>query len=385
MSHVFTLVGPLAIFLIPAIVILPFPLVIAVIALPAPAEAARTPARIGRAFYEVQRQAIIVPFEGTPPNAHHFELSGSHHYFELTGARLVDGSVQHQPIGGALKRYTLAARGPAVVRIAYELAFDAQPTIRLDAAAHRFEIFPFGQELHSAEPAVRVPRALALPTPAPRPRPAPVRAAVARPRPLAPVKLPTLLFKPRVPHNLSLPTPHPATALYRPSQGEVGLVVPFRGTAPGYDAKVFIANPRWLYFEFEGAGLTLEGQRFGVLEDPTIEAWMFTQPTPTKTRLYLRLRKPAPVVCEVRDADGELRFYSPADAHMVPPPAPSAVPSAGPTPAPTAAPATTAPVTPGPAASEPVPAPAAPRSPTEPSDPADGNAPMLYPRPDSAD
>lgn len=343
----------------------------AVVAVPAPAAAARGPATVGRAFYEAQRQAIVVPFEGTPPNAHHFELSGSHHYFELTGARLKEDAVQHQPVGGALKRYTLAPRGAAVVRLAYELTFDAQPAIRLDAANHRFEIFPFGQEVRGLEPPVRVPRALALkpgekgpaplrPTPAASPVRVAVRTAIAThtaPKLPAP-KLPALIFRPRPPANLPLPTPAPATALYRPGLAADGLIVPFRGTAPGYEAQVFVSNPRWVYFEFDGAGLTMEGQRFGVLEDPTIEAWMFTQPAAYKTRLYLRLRHPAKVVCEVDEKAGELRFYEPSAARIVPTPTPEpeATPSA-----------------------------AEPRPPVEPGDPGESAQPLLYPRPDSAD
>jgi hypothetical protein len=101
---------------------------------------------------------------------------------------------------------------------------------------------------------------------------------------------------------------------------------------------------------------------------------MFTHPAVGKTRLYLRLRRTAQVVCEVNEKAGELRFCAPSTTRFVPPPTPEPEASATPTEP-----------SPNPAPSAAVPVPAEPRLPVAPSDPDDGSAPMLYPRPDSAD
>lgn len=383
-------------------------LVVLATAAPVPVHAAEA-ARIGKVFYEPQRQAIVVPFAGRPPDATYYRLSGTRHYWEFAGARLPDGLVQHHPIGGDLKRYTVAQRGPSVVRLAFELAIEARPALRFDAAEHRFEIYPFGQELHSAVPLVRVPRELPFPSPTPPPAtptpppatppPAPARPSSAPAKPsLAPAKRPMLLAQPkpepdqpwqtapilRVPRGMTLPLPSPRTALGRPEAGDGGLLMPFHGPAPDYKVRVFTANPRWLYFEFEQTGLSLAGKRFGVVEDPYIDAWMFTEPAPGKVRLYLRLRHTTPVVAQVFEAEGRIRFASPAAKGGLPPPAPAM---------PAPEPATAAPGIPAPAPSasgevevpgplEPVP----PRPPTEPDEELpEGAGPLLFPRPDSAE
>lgn len=362
-------------------------LVAAATSAPVPAHAAEA-ARIGTVFYEPQRQTIVVPFVGRPPDATYYRLSGTRHYWEFSGARLTDGLVQHHPIGGDIKRYTVAQRGPSVVRLAFELEIEAKPALRFDAAEHRFEIYPFGQELRSTVPAVRVPREL----PFPSPTPAPVKPTQTPVKPTpAPSKRPMVLVKPRrepeppwqsapilrVPRGMTLPLPSPRTAIGRPEAGDGGLLMPFQGPAPDYKVRVFAANPRWLYFEFDHVGLSVDGKRFGVVEDPYIDAWMFTEPAPGKVRLYLRLRHTTPVVAQVLESVGRIRFASPS--------------AKGGQQRPAAAPPSAAPPAPAPSGSgridvpeptEPIP----PKPPTEPDEALpEGAGPILFPRPDSAE
>ena len=332
---------------------------------PAPAHGADV-SRIGKVFYEPQRQVIVVPFVGTPPNATYFRLTGTRHYWEFYGARLADGAVQHHPIGGDIKRYTVAPRGPSVVRLAIELAIEAKPALRFDARGHRFEIYPFGQELKSQEPLVRVPRSLPLPTPTPPPPPPPTPEPSWRPAPLL-----------RVPRGLTLPLPSPATSLGRPEAGDGGLLMPYEGPAPDFRVRVFTANPRWLYFEFDRTALSLVGKRFGVVDDPFIDAWMFTAPAPGKVRLYLRLRRTTPIVAQVLEPEGRIRFAA-SEARGGPGQPASQAPSP-------AAPVPPGSPTPTPAAPVPAGSPAPP-PPTEPGESLpEGAGPLLFPRPDSAD
>lgn len=384
---------------------------------PPPAHAADA-ARLGKVFYEPQRQAIVVPFTGRPPDAKYHRLSGTRHYWEFHGARLPDGLVQHHPIGGDLKRYTVAQKDGGVVRLAFELAIEAKPALRFDARGHRFEIFPFGQELVAAAPVVRVPRELPFPSPTPppaTPAPAPTKAPAAR-RPLvvaAPTRVPEPAWRTppvlRVPAARSLPVPSPATSLGRPEPGDGGLLMPFHGPAPDYRVRVFTANPRWLYFEFDHVGLAVDGKRFGVLDDPWIDAWMLTEPALGKVRLYLRLRRTTPVVAQILEPEGRIRFAASAAAapagrplgpapRLVLPvvgPSPAGMPATIATPAPAIAPAPTD--APAPAVPDPVvPDPADPKPPADPSDPGDpptepgeavpdGAGRVLFPRPDSQD
>ncbi len=336
-----------------------------------PAHAAEA-ARIGKVFYESQRQAIVVPFAGRPPNATYYRLSGTRHYWEFTGARLTDGLVQHHPIGGDIKRYTVAQRGPDVVRLAFELAIEAKPALRFDATEHSFVILPFGQELRGAAPVVRVPRALPFPSPSPGKPPAPAKrplAIVNKREPEPPWQTAPLL---RVPQGLTLPLPSPRTAIGRPAVGDGGLLMPFQGPAPDYKVRVFTANPRWLYFEFDRAGLALEDTRFGVVDDPYIDAWMFTEPAPGKVRLYLRLRHTTPVVAQVQETEGRIRFASPSAKPGLPRPAATI-----PAPAPSGSGRVDVP--------DPV-DPIPPKPPTEPDEVLpEGAGPLLFPRPDSTE
>lgn len=100
----------------------------------------------------------------------------------------------------------------------------------------------------------------------------------------------------------------PATALGSPAGDGTALLVPFVGEAPDYAVHVHRGNPRWLYFEFVGCEIAADGSRFGVCEDPSIAAWMYTVPGPGRVRLYLRLRRQSPVVAQVLEGDGLIRF-----------------------------------------------------------------------------
>lgn len=100
----------------------------------------------------------------------------------------------------------------------------------------------------------------------------------------------------------------PATALGAPAGDGSALLVPFAGDAPDYAVRVHRGNPRWLYFEFLGCELAADGGRFGVCEDPAIAAWMYTVPQPGRVRLYLRLRRQGPVVAQVLEREGLIRF-----------------------------------------------------------------------------
>lgn len=294
------------------------------VAAPAPA-----PASVGTAIYYESAGEIWVPFTGVAPTATAFSLSPTRHYVELTPARLASPGVQHHPLEGPLKRFTMAARSGSTVRLSLETASASSPWMKLEADRGFWLIRPFGAKVVPAE-SVRVPRAMFLP---------PVKPGA---------KGPTRQVFPT-------PKPVPLTAFTRPEAGLGGIVMPFTGLLPDYRLRVNMINPKWLYFEFESAEIAIEGKHFGVIEDPVIEAWMVTKPKPDTARLYLRLKQAVPIGAEVLEGQIRVAPAGPLPSPSAPPALepeqrPSPLPTSGPSlvPEPVPGPAITVPATPVP-------------------------------------
>lgn len=293
------------------------PTVAAPVAVAAPA----APAAIGRAQFDAARQAVTLPFSGPAPTLTLYSLSPTHHYYEISPARL-KGGVQHQPLDGAIVRYTMANRpnGP-VVRLSFVLTKPGTPTFSVDAAG-RITVWPLGAASPAGTSALPpVPRPPQLPlAAAPTPKPGPKLT----PKPAARVVLPRKLTPPSEANMLR-------TVIGRPYLDDFHhrLVMPFNGPAPDYRIKVYEKNPRWVYMDFTQSTFQLEGDRFDSYTHPLFDGWMLQErPAEKTTRLYLKFKVEAPVVAQIYPESGEIWFSatSPIADQQTPPLAPASGP-----------------------------------------------------------
>lgn len=284
-------------------------------ALPAPAFAAEAATRVGEASFDPATSAIVVPYTGTAPKPVAYTISGSHHYYELPGARLAKPAVQFHRVGGNIERYTLADRPQGGVRVSFKLTTTAKPTVEVDAARQRLLIWPLGKTgAVAARPAATPVAPKPQPKPvavAPKPKPAAV-APKPKPKPVAVAPKPTPKPKPtqqahavRVPTGLTPPLPKNAlkTEVGKPYFDDFHhrLVLPYKGEEPDFTVVVYYKNPKWVYFDFANAYLSAEGQKFETFTtDTAFDGWMLSQRQGAlKTRLYLKLKAETQIVAQV--------------------------------------------------------------------------------------
>lgn len=316
----------------------------------AAAEATTVATRFGDATFEPGRSAIVVPYTGAAPRPTLYTLSGSHHYYDFSGARLAKPAVQFRRVGGAIERFTLADRAGSAVRVSFQLTQNAKPTIQIDPARRQIVIFPLGKAvratapIRATAPSRPTPKATPKVQPAPKVKPKPKPRPVATPRPVAPrasaapqsslpgrdVRVPTGLTPPTQRNELK-------TEVGKPYFDDVNhrLVLPYKGLEPDFNVVVYYKNPRWVYFDFSNAYITAEGQRFETfVSNPAFEGWMLSQRKGgLKTRLYLKLRAPGQVVAQVRDESHQIWLEVPGRHPAAP--QPPAAPDAGDDPSPT--------------------------------------------------
>jgi hypothetical protein len=305
----------------------------------------------------------VVPYTGAAPKPTLYTISGAHHYYEFPGSRLAKPAVQFRRVGGAIERYTVADRAYGAVRVSFKLTQGATPTVQVDAARHQVVIWPLGKAVRANAPVAAKPSA----SPIAKPSPAPTAVPTAKPTPspkaspraqATPAAKPTARPKPvatkrpasaapqsavpshgvRVPNRLTPPTQKYAlkTEVGKPYFDDFHhrLVLPYKGQEPDFTVVVYYKNPRWVYFDFNNAYITAEGERFETfLADSAFEGWMLSQRKGgLKTRLYLKLKAPGQVVAQVHDESRQIWLEVPGRTPAKPP---AAKPAAA-TPAPAA-------------------------------------------------
>lgn len=314
-------------------------------ALPAPAFAAEAATRVGEASFDPATSAIVVPYTGTAPKPVAYTISGSHHYYELPGARLAKPAVQFHRVGGNIERYTLADRPQGGVRVSFKLTTSAKPTVEVDTTGHRLLIWPLGKT-----GAVAVaPKPAAAPV-APKPKPVAV-APKPKPKPVAVAPKPTPKPKPaqqahavRVPTGLTPPLPKNAlkTEVGKPYFDDFHhrLVLPYKGEEPDFTVVVYYKNPKWVYFDFANAYLSAEGQKFETFTtDTAFDGWMLSQRQGAlKTRLYLKLKAETQIVAQVHPESRQIWLEVPGKRVAKPAAPKAAEPEKATEPEPTAAP-----------------------------------------------
>jgi hypothetical protein len=313
----------------------------------------------GDAQFEPGRSAIVVPYTGAAPQPTLYTISGAHHYYEFPSSRLAKPAVQFRRVGGAIERYTVADRAYGAVRVSFKLTQAATPTVQVDSARHQVVIWPLGKAVRAGAPAAAMPSPSpkAVPTAKPSAQPKAQATPAAKPtaRPTAkPTPKPAASKRPaaprasaapqsalpshgvRVPNRLTPPTQKYAlkTEVGKPYFDDFHhrLVLPYKGQEPDFTVVVYYKNPRWVYFDFNNAYITVEGERFETfLADSAFEGWMLSQRKGgLKTRLYLKLKSPGQVVAQVHDESRQIWLEVPG---RTPAKAPAATP-AGATPEP---------------------------------------------------
>lgn len=320
------------------------------------AEASAVATRFGDARFEPGRSAIVVPYTGAAPRPTLYTISGAHHYYEFPGSRLARPAVQFRRVGGAIERYTVADRAYSAVRVSFKLTQAATPTVQVDAARQQVVIWPLGKAVRAGAPVAATPAGTptAKPTPTPSAKPSPAPKAPATPiaRPTAkPTPKPAASRRPaapkasaapqsalpghgvRVPNRLTPPTQKYAlkTEVGKPYFDDFHhrLVLPYKGQEPDFTVVVYYKNPRWVYFDFNNAYITAEGERFETfLADSAFEGWMLSQRKGgLKTRLYLKLKAPGQVVAQVHDESRQIWLEVPGRTPAKPPAAQPAAPA----------------------------------------------------------
>lgn len=287
--------------------------------------------RFGDAQFEPGRSAIVVPYTGAAPQPTLYTISGAHHYYEFPGSRLAKPAVQFRRVGGAIERYTVADRAYGAVRVSFKLTQAATPTVQVDSARHQVVIWPLGKAVRAGVPAAipsgtaakPSPKAVPSAKPSAQPKAPPTPAAKPTPKPAASKRpaAPRASAAPqsavpshgvRVPNRLTPPTQKYAlkTEVGKPYFDDFHhrLVLPYKGQEPDFTVVVYYKNPRWVYFDFNNAYITAEGERFETfLADSAFEGWMLSQRKGgLKTRLYLKLKSPGQVVAQVHDESRQI-------------------------------------------------------------------------------
>lgn len=319
------------------------------------AEATAVATRFGESRFEPARSAIVVPYTGAAPRPTLYTISGSHHYYEFPGSRLAKPAVQFRRVGGTIERFTVADRPYSAVRVSFKLTQGATPTVQVDAARQQVVIWPLGKAVRASAPVAATPpsaRPTPKPTPSVRPTPAPRASAPPVAKPTAkPTPKPAASRRPaaprasaapqsalpghgvRVPNRLTPPTQKYAlkTEVGKPYFDDFHhrLVLPYKGQEPDFTVVVYYKNPRWVYFDFNNAYITAEGERFETfLADSAFEGWMLSQRKGgLKTRLYLKLKAPGQVVAQVHDESQQIWLEVPGRAPAKPPAAKAPVPA----------------------------------------------------------
>jgi hypothetical protein len=291
-------------------------------ALPAPAIAAEAATRVGEASFDPAASAIVVPYTGTAPKPVAYTISGSHHYYELPGARLSKPAVQFHRVGGHIERYTLADRPEGGVRVSFKLTTTAKPTVEVDTTGHRLLIWPLGKTGAVAAKPATAP-VTPKPTPvavAPKPKPKPVAAAPKpkpKPKPVQQARRPATPAV-RVPSGLTPPLPKNVlkTEVGKPYFDDFHhrLVLPYKGEEPDFTVVVYYKNPKWVYFDFANAYLSAEGQKFETFTtDTAFDGWMLSQRQGAlKTRLYLKLKAETQIVAQVHPESRQIWLEVPS-------------------------------------------------------------------------
>ncbi|MFN3428667.1 MAG: hypothetical protein ACK46X_01810 [Candidatus Sericytochromatia bacterium] len=328
-------------------------------ALPAPAFAAEPATRVGEASFDPATSAIVVPYTGAAPKPVAYTISGSHHYYELPGARLSKPAVQFHRVGGHIERYTLADRPEGGVRVSFKLTTAAKPTVEVDTAGHRLLIWPLGKAgamaaKPAAAPVKPQPKPVAAapkPKPAavaPKPKPTPKPVAVApkpkpKPKPAPQAQRPAAPAV-RVPTGLTPPTAKNVlkTEVGKPYFDDFNhrLVLPYKGEEPDFTVVVYYKNPKWVYFDFANAYVSAEGQKFETFTtDTAFDGWMLSQRQGAlKTRLYLKLKAETQIVAQVHPESRQIWLEVPGKRIAKPAAPKAAEPEKPVAPEPTAAP-----------------------------------------------
>jgi hypothetical protein len=294
---------------------------------PAPAVAAGN-TLVRPARFESSQSAIVVPFSGAAPTFSLYRLSDTHYYYEFEGTTF-KGGVQNKLLTGPIERFTIANRPNGVVRLSLKLTRPATPYIQIDNARGLITVLPLGEESPAQgdwitpttvhrDPAPK--RQTAVATPRPQAAvPVPPRPVAVRPVAPAPTPVPVTLL----PRNLQPPTAANAvkTALGRPFFDDFHhrLVLPFSGPPPEFKVHVYDRNPRWVYLEFEGAGVQFEGERQESYTSDPFDGWLMSQrPGSVQTRFYLKFKQATPLVAQVYPESGEVWFVVPTTQQGVP-------------------------------------------------------------------